>query len=249
MEKTEKRVLHETKKLRQALLLHELFQEKDFEKNLLAASADLTKRKQEILRSYYIDFWSHEEIARFYHISKTQVQQELRDCIKKIKKSPKKRKCFQYGADIVAHADCIDDKIQDNAALLIWLNQVDHVLDEITKERDTKIADTNYPDVLKKRLLGEKYELVKDISALDVKRIAEDLGRAMTEIPSYDQIPIEEMGFSARTYNCLKRADCYTLGDICKKTRDQLLRIRNMGVQSAQEVIDVIGKYGYPLQK
>ena len=49
-------------------------------------------------------------------------------------------------------------------------------------------------------------------------------------------IPIEELGLSVRAYNCLKRVNINTIGDLVKITPDDLSRIRNLGEMSSREV-------------
>jgi DNA-directed RNA polymerase subunit alpha len=52
--------------------------------------------------------------------------------------------------------------------------------------------------------------------------------------------PIEEMEFSVRTFNCLKKEDIDSIGDLVSKTEDDLLDIRNFGKRSLEEVIEVL---------
>lgn len=55
---------------------------------------------------------------------------------------------------------------------------------------------------------------------------------------------IEELDFSVRAYNCLKRAGIETLSDLSKKTESEMLKIRNLGQKSLKEVIDKAKKMG-----
>lgn len=48
---------------------------------------------------------------------------------------------------------------------------------------------------------------------------------------------IEEMDLSVRSYNCLKRANIHTVEDLTKKTEDDMLKVRNLGKKSLDEVI------------
>lgn len=61
--------------------------------------------------------------------------------------------------------------------------------------------------------------------------------------------PIEELELSVRSYNCLRRAGLNTVGDIVENvdTRDDLLRIRNLGRRSADEIMDGILRYQYSI--
>lgn len=60
--------------------------------------------------------------------------------------------------------------------------------------------------------------------------------------------PIEEMELSVRSYNCLKRAGIDTVGDLAKKTRGEMMKVRNMGAKSMEEVIAKLESYGIILE-
>ncbi len=47
---------------------------------------------------------------------------------------------------------------------------------------------------------------------------------------------IEELDLSVRSYNCLKRAGIDTVGELCQKTPDEMMRVRNLGSKSLTEV-------------
>ena len=58
------------------------------------------------------------------------------------------------------------------------------------------------------------------------------------------ETPIEEVEFSVRAYNCLKRAGVNTLGDLTAKSEVEMMKIRNLGKKSLKEVIDKIKDMG-----
>ena len=51
---------------------------------------------------------------------------------------------------------------------------------------------------------------------------------------------IDDLDFSVRAYNCLKRANINTLGDLTEKSELEMMKIRNLGKKSLKEVIDKI---------
>ena len=55
---------------------------------------------------------------------------------------------------------------------------------------------------------------------------------------------IDDLDFSVRAYNCLKRAGVNTLGDLTEKTELEMMKIRNLGKKSLKEVIDKIKDMG-----
>ena len=55
---------------------------------------------------------------------------------------------------------------------------------------------------------------------------------------------IDDLDFSVRAYNCLKRAGINTLGDLTSKSELEMMKIRNLGKKSLKEVIDKIKDMG-----
>ena len=54
----------------------------------------------------------------------------------------------------------------------------------------------------------------------------------------------DDLDFSVRAYNCLKRANINTLGDLTEKTETEMMKIRNLGKKSLKEVMDKIKDMG-----
>ena len=55
---------------------------------------------------------------------------------------------------------------------------------------------------------------------------------------------IEELEFSVRSFNCLKRAGINTVGDLVNKSPEEMMRVRNLGKKSLEEVISKLAEYG-----
>jgi len=60
---------------------------------------------------------------------------------------------------------------------------------------------------------------------------------------------IEELDFSVRTYNCLKKANVLTVGELVQITEQDLMNIRNFGRKSLNEVRDRLAQLGLSLKK
>lgn len=58
------------------------------------------------------------------------------------------------------------------------------------------------------------------------------------------ETPIEEIEFSVRAYNCLKRANINTVQDLINRKETEVTKIRNLGKKSLKEVIDKINEMG-----
>jgi DNA-directed RNA polymerase subunit alpha len=68
-------------------------------------------------------------------------------------------------------------------------------------------------------------------------------------LPKILEMSIEEMDLSVRSYNCLKRAGIHTVEDLTKKTEDEMLKVRNLGKKSLDEVILKLNSYGLKLKE
>lgn len=62
------------------------------------------------------------------------------------------------------------------------------------------------------------------------------------------ELPIEEMDLSVRSYNCLKRANINTVDDLIKKSKGDMLKVRNLGLKSIEEVVAKLQAYGLGLR-
>ena len=63
-------------------------------------------------------------------------------------------------------------------------------------------------------------------------------------VPGAPDARIEELDFSVRTYNCLKKASVLTIGDLIKFPESELMQIRNFGKKSLTEVKDKLATLG-----
>ena len=58
------------------------------------------------------------------------------------------------------------------------------------------------------------------------------------------EMPIEELELSVRSYNCLKRAGISTVEDLANKTEEDMMKVRNLGKKSLDEVINKLHSLG-----
>ncbi len=63
-------------------------------------------------------------------------------------------------------------------------------------------------------------------------------------IPGAPDARIEELDFSVRTYNCLKKANVLTIGDLLQISESELMQIRNFGKKSLTEVREKLSSLG-----
>jgi len=62
------------------------------------------------------------------------------------------------------------------------------------------------------------------------------------------EMSIEEMDLSVRSYNCLKRAGINTVEDLVNKTEDEMIKVRNLGRKSLEEVLKRLEDFGLTLK-
>ena len=63
------------------------------------------------------------------------------------------------------------------------------------------------------------------------------------------EMTIEELDLSVRSFNCLKRANIKTVEDLISKTEDEMMKVRNLGRKSLEEVINKLNMMGLSLAK
>ena len=63
------------------------------------------------------------------------------------------------------------------------------------------------------------------------------------------EMSIEELELSVRSFNCLKRAGINTVQELCNKTPDDMMKVRNLGRKSLEEVLAKLEELGLQLRK
>lgn len=63
------------------------------------------------------------------------------------------------------------------------------------------------------------------------------------------EMTIEELDLSVRSFNCLKRAGINTVEDLTKRTEEDMMKVRNLGRKSLDEVVQKLALLGYDLSR
>lgn len=63
------------------------------------------------------------------------------------------------------------------------------------------------------------------------------------------EMTIEELDLSVRSFNCLKRAGINTVEDLTNKTEEDMMKVRNLGRKSLEEVINKLDTLGFSLRR
>ena len=116
----------------------------------------------------------------------------------------------------------------DKLILEVWTNG------SITPEEAVALAG---------RILIEHFEILTNLND-----IADETGLMISksEDPSVKilETSIDDLDFSVRAYNCLKRANILTLRDLVDKSENEMRKIRNLGKKSFDEVINKVKDLG-----
>ncbi len=96
------------------------------------------------------------------------------------------------------------------------------------------------------KILCDHFTLFTDLS--------ENLGTDTTIVEPENEEPdtilkmtIEELDLSVRSFNCLKRANINTVEDLVSKTQDEMIKVRNLGRKSLEEVMQKLAMLGLSL--
>ena len=96
---------------------------------------------------------------------------------------------------------------------------------------------------LASKILVEHLNLLCDLNSIaDVNGMMQE--KQVDTMAKTLETPIEEVEFSVRAYNCLKRAGIHTIQDLVNKTELEVTKIRNLGKKSLKEVIDKVADLG-----
>ena len=96
------------------------------------------------------------------------------------------------------------------------------------------------------KILCDHFALFTDLSdnlgdkPTVVEKAADDRNKVL-------ELTIEELDLSVRSFNCLKRANINTVEDLISKTEDEMMKVRNLGRKSLEEVINKLAMMGLHL--
>jgi DNA-directed RNA polymerase subunit alpha len=98
--------------------------------------------------------------------------------------------------------------------------------------------------------IGQASKLLKDHMAIFInfeelpETAEEPAERGMDKINEVLNRSVEELELSVRSYNCLKNANIQTIGDLVQKTEAEMLRTKNFGRKSLNEIKEILSSLG-----
>jgi DNA-directed RNA polymerase subunit alpha len=98
------------------------------------------------------------------------------------------------------------------------------------------------------KILNEHLNLFVDLSD-EAKKAEIMIEREETKKEKVLEMTIEELDLSVRSFNCLKRAGIDTVEDLTTRTEEDMIKVRNLGKKSLEEVIQKLHSLGLDLKK
>ena len=95
---------------------------------------------------------------------------------------------------------------------------------------------------LASKILIEHFALFTELTNLD--KFVDIIGETIVENETKNQdMTIEDLDLSVRSYNCLKRAGISTVMELTQKSEEDMMKVRNLGKKSLKEVKDKLASY------
>ena len=98
------------------------------------------------------------------------------------------------------------------------------------------------------KILNEHLNLFVDLSD-EAKKAEIMVEREETIKEKVLEMTIEELDMSVRSFNCLKRAGIDTVEDLTNRTEEDMIKVRNLGKKSLEEVIQKLHSLGLDLRR
>ncbi|MBQ5798687.1 MAG: DNA-directed RNA polymerase subunit alpha, partial [Clostridia bacterium] len=121
----------------------------------------------------------------------------------------------------------------DRLTLEVWTNGVISASDAVS---------------LASKILTEHLNLFTDLSGDTYSEVEIMKEKGDTSKEKVLDMTIEELDLSVRSFNCLKRAGINTVEDLIGKTEEDMMKVRNLGRKSLEEVIAKLDSFGFSLR-
>jgi DNA-directed RNA polymerase subunit alpha len=96
------------------------------------------------------------------------------------------------------------------------------------------------------KILCDHFALFTDLSET-ISSTTTVVEKVETQRDKVLEMTIEELDLSVRSFNCLKRANINTVGDLISKTEEEMMKVRNLGRKSLEEVVHKLAMMGLSL--
>ncbi|MCM1514302.1 MAG: DNA-directed RNA polymerase subunit alpha [Anaeroplasma bactoclasticum] len=100
---------------------------------------------------------------------------------------------------------------------------------------------------LASKFLIEHFEVIQNLNA-EIEQRKYMIETEEKVVDSKLDKKIEDLDLSVRSYNCLKRANINTVGELTQKTEEEMMKVRNLGRKSLKEVVQKLREIGLDLK-
>ena len=131
---------------------------------------------------------------------------------------------------------------------------------------NTRVGNMTDYDKLTLEVFTDKTIAARDAISLSAKiltdhlslfvELSDEIGKSSTVVEKSEDGPdgvfemtIEELDLSVRSFNCLKRAGINTVADLANTTEEDMMKVRNLGRKSFEEVVKKMADLGLSLPK
>jgi DNA-directed RNA polymerase subunit alpha len=111
---------------------------------------------------------------------------------------------------------------------------------------DGSIKATN-AFALASKFLIEHFNVIQNIN-LEIEQRKYMIENEEKVVDSKLDKKIEDLDLSVRSYNCLKRANINTVGELTQKSEEEMMKVRNLGRKSLKEVVQKLREIGLDLK-
>ena len=129
----------------------------------------------------------------------------------------------------------------------IGLIPIDSIYTPVTKVNYT-VEDTRVGDAVDHDKLTLEVWTNKTLTAAEAVSWSAVIDKPNENKSAQLDMTIEELDFSVRSFNCLKRAGINTVEDLVNRSEEDMMKVRNLGKKSLEEVINKLHAMGFSLK-
>lgn len=211
-------------------------------KGLDDAIASLDEREQKIINLRYREGFTLEETGKVFHLTRDRIRQLQARAVRKLR-NPARSKQILYGEEGSKRLKELQEKERALKLKEIELNSREAAIESREKVLNKRLEMLNQ-DMEEKA--AEKLEADLDISVKaamipnDEPKIGVMIGLSSRTNRQFSEA-LDELNLSVRSYNCLRRADICSIAETIEHIQDgSILKVRNLGRKSLDEIIDKI---------
>lgn len=115
---------------------------------------------------------------------------------------------------------------------------------KLTVDTNGAISPSDAVSIASKILIAH-FMIVENVSSSTERVNLSERADKLEEKEQRKEVLIEELDFSVRAYNCLKREGITTLSELCAHREEDMLKLKNLGKKSFKEIKDKITELGY----